>query len=80
MQIVLQMLSDRSTPTNDMPDFAQVIMQVAPTIYFVARQAKLHRGAGFDVVWPQSSGNMVIGAECFTFVLERFRKPIGPLD
>jgi ABC-2 type transport system permease protein len=73
----LQMLSGGSTPAESMPEFVQIIMQVAPTTHFVkAAQAILYRGAGIDVVWPQFLAIVVIGALFFAFALARFRKTI----
>ncbi|GAB6193802.1 ABC transporter permease [Desulfocastanea catecholica] len=74
----LQMLSGGITPRESMPDFVQVIMQVAPTTHFVSlAQAILYRGAGLDVVWPQFIILVLIGMIFFCITLVRFRKTIG---
>ena len=74
----LQMLSGGVTPRESMPDFIQVIMQVAPTTHFVSMaQAILYRGAGLEVVWPQFIILVLIGAGFFGITLVRFRKTIG---
>jgi ABC-2 type transport system permease protein len=74
----LQMLSGGVTPRESMPDFIQIIMQIAPTTHFVSlAQAILYRGAGLDVVWPQFIILVVIGAAFFGITLVRFRKTIG---
>ncbi len=74
----LQMLSGGVTPRESMPDFIQVVMQIAPTTHFVSlAQAILYRGAGLDVVWPQCITLVLIGAAFFGITLVRFRKTIG---
>jgi ABC-2 type transport system permease protein len=74
----LQMLSGGITPRESMPDFVQVIMQVAPTTHFVSlAQAILYRGAGLEVVWPQCIILVLIGMIFFCITLVRFRKTIG---
>ena len=76
----LQMLSGGFTPAESMPEFVQVIMQIAPTTHFVAAaQAVLYRGAGFDVVWPQFAANLAIGVAFFAIALSRFRKTISQM-
>ena len=76
----LEMLSGGVTPRESMPDWIQVIMQIAPTTHFVSlAQAILYRGAGLDVVWPQCAILVVIGAAFFGITLVRFRKTIGIL-
>lgn len=74
----LEMLSGGVTPRESMPDWIQVIMQIAPTTHFVSlAQAILYRGAGLDVVWPQFITLVLIGAAFFGITLVRFRKTIG---
>jgi len=74
----LQMLSGGVTPRESMPDFIQVVMQIAPTTHFVSlAQAILYRGAGLDVVWPQFIILVLIGTVFFSITLFRFRKTIG---
>ena len=74
----LQMLSGGVTPRESMPDFIQVVMQIAPTTHFVSlAQAILYRGAGLDVVWPQFIALLLIGTLFFGITLLRFRKTIG---
>jgi ABC-2 type transport system permease protein len=74
----LQMLSGGVTPRESMPEFVQVIMQVAPTTHFVSlAQAILYRGAGLDVVWTHFTILLVIGVVFFGVTLIRFRKTIG---
>ncbi|MDO9041172.1 MAG: ABC transporter permease [Desulfocapsaceae bacterium] len=74
----LEMLSGGVTPRESMPDFIQVVMQIAPTTHFVSlAQAILYRGAGLDVVWPQFIALLLIGTLFFGITLLRFRKTIG---
>ena len=74
----LEMLSGGVTPRESMPDGIQAIMQIAPTTHFVSlAQAILYRGAGLEVVWPQLSLLLVIGAAFFSITLLRFRRTIG---
>ncbi|MBS0261473.1 MAG: ABC transporter permease [Planctomycetes bacterium] len=74
----LQMLSGGMTPRESMPEFVQVVMQVAPTTHFVSlSQAILYRGAGLNVVWPHFIALTLIGACLFGAALSRFRKTIG---
>ncbi|MGD9948113.1 MAG: ABC-2 transporter permease [Desulfobulbus sp.] len=76
----LQMLSGGSTPRESMPQLVQDVMLVAPTTHFVAAaQAILYRGAGFDVVWPQFLGILVIGVALFFASLTRFHKTISQM-
>lgn len=73
----LQMLSGGVTPRESMPDFIQVVMQIAPTTHFVSlAQAILYRGAGLDVVWSQFVVLLLIGTLFFGITLLRFRKTI----
>ena len=74
----LEMLSGGVTPRESMPEFIQVVMQIAPTTHFVSlAQAILYRGAGLEVVWPQFVILVLIGAAFFGITLVRFRKTIG---
>ncbi len=74
----LQMLSGGVTPRESMPDFIQMIMQLAPTTHCVSlAQAILYRGAGLEVVWSQFIYLIGIGAAFFCITLMRFRKTIG---
>lgn len=71
----LQMLSGATTPRESMPEIIQNIMLAAPNTHFVIlAQAVLFRGAGLDVVWPQLTALLVIGAILFFFSLRRFRE------
>ncbi len=77
----LEMLSGGVTPRESMPDWIQVIMQIAPTTHFVSlAQAILYRGAGLAVVWPQCAILVVIGAVFFGITLARFRTTIGIVE
>src|SRR5690606_16931887 len=68
----LQMLSGGTTPRESMPPFVQDIMLAAPTTHFVSLgQAILYRGAGFNSVWPQFLGLLVIGLIFFIIALGR---------
>ncbi|CAM5761250.1 mannose-1-phosphate guanyltransferase [Labrys miyagiensis] len=70
----LQMLSGAQTPRESMPEFVQNIMLAAPNTHFVMlSQSILFRGAGLDVVWPQFTMLVVIGAALFAISLRRFR-------
>ncbi|MGE0714258.1 MAG: ABC transporter permease [Alphaproteobacteria bacterium] len=74
----LEMLSGGVTARESMPEAIQVVMLAAPTTHFVAlAQAILHRGAGFDVVWPQFAALAGIGACLFGYALARFRATIA---
>jgi ABC-2 type transport system permease protein len=74
----MQMLSGSSTPMESMPEWVQVVMQVAPTTHFVEFcQAILFRGAGIDVVWKPFLMLLIIGGVLFTLSLIRFRKSVA---
>ena len=76
----LQMLSGSTTPRESMPEFVQSIMLAAPTTHFVQlAQAILYRDAGFEIVWPQFAGLLIIGAIFFYVSQSRFRKVIGTM-
>ncbi|MFT0892050.1 ABC transporter permease [Pseudochelatococcus sp. G4_1912] len=73
----LDILSGGVTPRESMPEFIQMIMQLAPTTHFVTlAQAILYRGASINVVWPQFLALVAIGAGLFTFALGRFRQSL----
>ena len=73
----LQILSGGTSPRENMPEFVQAIMLVAPTTHFVTMaQAILFRGAGLAVVWPQVLALVGIGSIFFAVALARFRKSI----
>ena len=53
-------------------------MLAAPTTHYVSlAQAILYRGAGLDVVWPQLSALVAIGAVAFAVSLARFRRSVS---
>lgn len=69
------MLSGGSTPRENMPEFVQNIMLIAPDTHFVMiAQAVLFRGAGLSVVWPNLLALAAIGAVLFTLALHQFRR------
>ncbi|MCO5090955.1 ABC transporter permease [Bosea sp. (in: a-proteobacteria)] len=76
--VVTQLLSGATTPMESMPIWLQWIMWIfSPTPHFVAfSQGVLYRGAGLDVVWPEITKIVAIGAAYFIFALARFRKVI----
>ena len=52
-----------------------LVMQASPSTHFVAiAQAILHRGAGFDIVWPRFLAVGLIGGVFLALGLWRFRK------
>nr|WP_246476247.1 ABC transporter permease [Roseibium litorale] len=72
--VVMNMLSGAITPVENMPEALQVIMQVSPTLHFVAfAQAVLYRGADFQTVWPQFLGMALTGGAFMALALARFR-------
>ena len=76
----LNILSGGTTPRESMPELVQNIMLAAPTTHFVSlAQAILFRGAGFDIVWPQFAGIVVIGSAFFFGALWRFRRTISQM-
>lgn len=74
----LQMLSGGVTPKESMPEFVQIVMQIAPTTHFVSMaQAILYRGAGFDVVWSSFVAVFVIALVFFALSLALFRRSLA---
>jgi ABC-2 type transport system permease protein len=69
------MLSGSNTPLESMPPWLATIMQLSPTVHFVAfAQAILYRGAGFPVVWPQFLATGAMGLLVLGLAVLRFRK------
>jgi len=76
----IQMLSGGATPRENMPEFIQNIMLIAPDTHFIMiAQGILFRGAGFYTVWPQFIAIAVIGVVLFVLTLARFRKTISTM-
>ena len=72
------MLSGSNTPLESMPPWLAKLMQISPSMHFVAfAQAILYRGAGLDVVWPQFVAVAVIGALFFGLAILRFRAVVA---
>lgn len=70
----LSMLSGANTPLESMPPWLAMLLQISPTVHFVAfAQAILYRGAGISVVWPQFLIVMVVGGIFLVLSLLRFR-------
>ncbi len=77
----LQMLSGGVTPKESMPEFVQLIMQIAPTTHFVSMaQAILYRGAGFNVVWLSFIAVFVIALVFFAMSLALFRRSLASAE
>ncbi|MBF9233487.1 ABC transporter permease [Microvirga alba] len=71
----LAMLSGSNTPLESMPPCLATVLQVSPTVHFVAfAQAILYRGAGFNVVWPEFVIIALIGVLFLLLGILRFRK------
>jgi len=71
----MNMLSGGVTPMESMPQWAQIIMQAAPTTHFVSfSQQVLFRGAGLEVVWKPYLAIFIIGCVLFGFSLFKFKK------
>ena len=71
----LAMLSGSNTPLESMPPWLATLMQISPTVHFVAfAQAILYRGAGFAAVWPDFLATGIIGVLVLGLTLRRFRK------
>jgi ABC-2 type transport system permease protein len=76
--VPLQMLSGGNTPFQSMPQFVQIIMHAAPTMWFVRfAQAILCRGAGFSVVWPSFLAELVLASIFLTVALSLFKKSMA---
>lgn len=72
--VVLAMLSGAITPVESMPPAMRAIMQVSPTLHFVAvSEAVLFRGAGLRDIWAHLLAITVIGVTALTLALLRFR-------
>ncbi|MFO1057819.1 MAG: ABC transporter permease [Dongiaceae bacterium] len=71
----LAMLSGSNTPLESMPAWLATLLQLSPTVHFVAfAQAILYRGAGFAVVWPKFAVVAAIGGVFLALSLLRFRR------
>lgn len=78
--IPMNLLSGGRTPRESMPEFVQIIMQLAPTTHFVnLGQSILFRGAGLETVWQPFLALFVIGTILFILSLRRFRKTISSM-
>lgn len=76
--VAMNMLSGTMTPLEAMPMILQVIMQVSPSVHYVAlAQAVLYRGAGLAIVWPQLLLSGLIGLVFFAVSLARFRSTMS---
>jgi ABC-2 type transport system permease protein len=76
--IVLNLLTGATTPYETMPEWLQVVMQVAPTTHFVSfAQGVLYRGAGIEILWKQILTMFAIGMVYFAVSLARFRTAIA---
>jgi ABC-2 type transport system permease protein len=76
--VPLQLLSGGNTPFQSMPQFIQVIMHAAPTMWFVKfAQAILCRGAGFSVVWPCFLAEVALASIFILIALSLFRKTLA---
>lgn len=75
--VPLAMLSGSNTPLESMPHWLATLLQVSPTVHFVAlAQAILFRGAGFPLVWREFVFVALAGALFLSLALLRFRKVI----
>lgn len=70
----LSMLSGGHTPLESMPPWLSMVVQISPTVHFVAlAQAILFRGAGLSVIWPELAIVALIGGLFLALSLWRFR-------
>lgn len=77
----LQILSGSVTPRESQPEIIQWIMSFAPTTHYVAlSQAILFRKAQLDVIWPQFTMVIGIGAVFFAAAHQRLRKEIASMQ
>ncbi|MGW5837930.1 ABC transporter permease [Methylorubrum extorquens] len=75
----LAMLSGSNTPLESMPPWLATLLQVSPTVHFVAfAQAILYRGAGLALVWPRILPIAGIGGMFLVLALRRFRRATAP--
>ena len=76
--VPLQQLSGGDTPFQNLPQFIQIIMHAAPTMWFLRfAQAILCRGAGFSVVWPSFLAEIVLAGVFIMIALSIFRKSLA---
>ncbi|MBO4646937.1 MAG: ABC transporter permease, partial [Lentisphaeria bacterium] len=74
----MQMLSGGVTPRESMPQWVQIVMEIAPTTHFVSfSQSILYRGAGLEVVWKPFLILFIIGGVFFAISLAKFRKSVA---
>jgi ABC-2 type transport system permease protein len=75
--IAMNLLSGSTTPVESMPSWLQYVMQLSPSLHFVAlSQSVLYRGAGISVVWGSMGTLLLIGAAFFSLALLRFRRTL----
>jgi ABC-2 type transport system permease protein len=71
----MMLLSGAGNPVESMPLPLQYIMQGDPAMHFVTfAKAILLRGAGVDVLWPQSFAVFGIAVLFFALALRCFRR------
>ncbi len=74
----MQILSGGMTSQANMPVAIRLIMQLAPTTYFVKfSNAILFRGADFSLIWGVFLKMFLLGAVFFVIALWRFRKTVA---
>lgn len=75
--IPMVMLSGGLTPIESQPEIIQPITWLLPSRHFMDfSQAVVFRGAGFDLVWPQLSIIIALGAIFFIASLAMFRRSL----
>lgn len=76
--VIMNLLSGSTTPMESMPNWLQVVMQLAPSTHFVAfSQAILYRGAGLETVWLSMLVMAGLSTVFFLGALKRFRQTMA---
>jgi ABC transporter DrrB family efflux protein len=72
------LLSGFMFPQESMPTPIYVVGQVLPVTYFIrVLRGIILRDAGFEQLWPQGVGLIIIGGFLLTISASRFRKTLG---
>ena len=74
----MMILSGGMSPVESQPDWLQPITWLLPSRHYLDfATAIVHRGAGFEIVWPEFLATFGLGAAFFALALVLFRRSIA---